>query len=55
MRSGVDRPLHHVAELPLKDFENTEAMYNRVVLLPLYPTLDGEVIENIARGIKSIL
>ena len=55
LRRGVDRPLHHVMELPLKDFENTEAMYNRIVMLPLYPTLDGEVVENIARGIKSIL
>jgi len=55
VRRGVDRPLHQWVGLPLKNFENTEAMYNRIVLLPLYPTLDGEVVENIARGIKSIL
>ena len=55
LRRGVDRPLHQVIELPLKDFEKTEAMYNSIVMLPLYPTLDGEVVENIARGIKSIL
>jgi dTDP-4-amino-4,6-dideoxygalactose transaminase len=55
IRRGIDRPLHHVEELPLTKFENTEALYNKIVLLPLYPTLDGEVVENIARGIKSIL
>jgi perosamine synthetase len=55
VRRGVDRPLHQYAGLSMSDFENTETMYNSIVLLPLYPTLEGEVVENIARGIKAIL
>jgi dTDP-4-amino-4,6-dideoxygalactose transaminase len=55
VRRGVESPLHHIAGLPPRDYENTEAMFNKIVLLPLYPTLDGDVVENIVRGIKSIL
>lgn len=55
VRKGIDKPLHQWMGLPIKGFEHTEAMYNRIVRLPLYPTLDGEVVENIVRGIKAIL
>ena len=55
VRRGIGRPLHQWMGLSIKGFEHTEAMYNRIVMLPLYPTLDGEVVENIVRGIKAIL
>jgi dTDP-4-amino-4,6-dideoxygalactose transaminase len=55
VRRGVESPLHHIVGLPPGDYENSEAMFNSIVLLPLYPTLDGDVVENIVRGIKSIL
>jgi dTDP-4-amino-4,6-dideoxygalactose transaminase len=41
--------------LPEQDFVQTEELFNRIVLLPLYPTLDGEIVENVVRGIKAIL
>jgi len=55
IRRGIDKPLHHCMGLPAHDFRQTEELFSRIVLLPLYPTLDAEIVENVVKGIKAIL
>jgi len=55
VRRGIEKPLHHYLDLDPHKFERTEEMYHKVVALPLYPSLSRESIENVAKGIRSIL
>ena len=42
-------------DLGIDEFEYTEEMNNKLVALPIYPGLLKEEIENVVKGIKSIL
>jgi len=55
VRKGIEQPLHHVMNLPVSDFFRTEEMFNRLITLPIYPTLDREVVDRVAKGIRTIL
>jgi dTDP-4-amino-4,6-dideoxygalactose transaminase len=55
VRRGVEQPLHRHMGLDVEEFENTEEMFNRIITLPIYPTLAREAMENVARGIRAIL
>ncbi len=55
VKRGISRPLHRYMKLDPKKFKNTEELFGKTVVLPLYPSLDREHIENIARGIRAVL
>jgi dTDP-4-amino-4,6-dideoxygalactose transaminase len=55
IRRGIETPLHNLLDLETNQFCHTEEMYHRIVALPIYPTLIQEDIENVVKGIKSIL
>ena len=55
IRRGIEIPLHRYLYLDVKDFVNTEEMHNKLISLPIYPTLAQEDIENITKGIRTIL
>ncbi|MCS6985671.1 MAG: DegT/DnrJ/EryC1/StrS aminotransferase family protein [Leptospiraceae bacterium] len=45
-------PLHHLLGLPPSSFPNTERLYQRGLLLPLYPYLTKVQVEQIASAIR---
>jgi dTDP-4-amino-4,6-dideoxygalactose transaminase len=55
VRRGIDIPLHHHMNLNMDQFRTTEELYNKIVILPIYPTLDRVTVENVAKGIRAIL
>jgi perosamine synthetase len=55
VKKGIEKPLHTVLGLGVGEFENTEDMNNSLVALPIYPGLSKEEIENVVKGIKTIL
>jgi len=55
VRKAIKKPLHHVFNLSSKEFQNTEEMFNELIALPIYPRLSKKNIENVARGIRTIL
>jgi dTDP-4-amino-4,6-dideoxygalactose transaminase len=55
VQRGIDEPLHRRLGLSPAAYPRTEEMFNRLILLPIYPTLDGRMVEKIARGIRTIL
>ncbi len=55
VRRGIRNPLHRIAGLDGTDFKHTEETDRRMVALPVYPTLSGEHVNNIAKGIRAVL
>jgi perosamine synthetase len=55
VQRGIEEPLHRRLGLPPEDFARTEEMFSRIVLLPIYPTLDRNMVEKVAMGIRTIL
>ena len=55
VKKGIEKPLHTIMGLGIDGFEYTEEMDNKLVALPIYPGLLKEDIENVVRGIKTIL
>ena len=55
VRRGLEKPLHQLLGLGIRDFEHTERLYQQVVALPIYPGLKKEEIEKVAKCIRSIL
>jgi perosamine synthetase len=55
VQRGIEEPLHRRLGLPPEDFPRTEEMFSRIILLPIYPTLDREMVEKVAMGIRTIL
>ena len=55
IKRGLEKPLHSFLDLGVDGFANTEVMNNNLVALPIYPGLSNEDIENIVKGIRTIL
>jgi len=55
VKRGIRNPLHRYLKLDPKEFRNTEELYGKTVVLPLYPSLGKDHVENIARGIRAVL
>ncbi|UCB46274.1 MAG: DegT/DnrJ/EryC1/StrS aminotransferase family protein [Spirochaetota bacterium] len=55
IKRGLDKPLHRLLDEDVHRFRNTENLYHEIVALPIYPELGKEDIENIVRGIKTVL
>jgi len=55
IKRGIEKPLHSFLDLGIDGFANTEVMNNSLVTLPIYPGLSNEDIENIVKGIRTIL
>ncbi|MBN2325352.1 MAG: DegT/DnrJ/EryC1/StrS aminotransferase family protein [Spirochaetes bacterium] len=55
VKRGIAKPLHQLLGLDIRDFERTERLYQQVVALPIYPGMKKEEIEEVAKGIRSIL
>jgi dTDP-4-amino-4,6-dideoxygalactose transaminase len=55
IKKGIEKPLHTILDLGIDKFEYTEEMNNKLVALPIYPGLSKEEIENVVKGIKTIL
>ncbi len=55
VKRGISSPLHRHLKLDPKEFKNTEELYGKTVVLPLYPSLGKEHIDTIARGIRAVL
>jgi dTDP-4-amino-4,6-dideoxygalactose transaminase len=55
VRRGIEIPLHHHMNLKVDQFRRTEELYNKIIILPIYPTLDKATVENVAKGIRAIL
>ncbi len=55
VRRGIDMPLHRHMNLNVDQFRKTEELHNKIVILPIYPTLDKATVENVAKGIRAIL
>lgn len=55
IRRGIEQPLHIYLHLDAKQFEKTEEICNKVIALPIYPTLEQKDIESITKGIRTIL
>ncbi|HEB30425.1 MAG TPA: DegT/DnrJ/EryC1/StrS aminotransferase family protein [Spirochaetes bacterium] len=55
VKRGIEKPLHSFLDLGVAGFSNTEEMNNKLVSLPIYPGLSSEDIENIVKGIRTIL
>jgi dTDP-4-amino-4,6-dideoxygalactose transaminase len=55
IQRGIEAPLHRIMGLPPGDFPRTEGMHNRIIQLPIYPTLEQETVENVAKGVRAIL
>jgi perosamine synthetase len=55
VRRGIGKPLHQVLGLNVEEFGRTELLYHEIILLPIYPALNKDDIENTAKGIRTIL
>lgn len=55
IKRGIEKPLHSFLDLGIDGFANTELMNDKLVSLPIYPGLSNEDIENIVKGIRTIL
>lgn len=55
VKHGIEKPLHRYLNLDIKTFERTEEMFHRLIALPIYPTLRNKEVEDIAKGIRTIL
>ncbi len=55
VKRGIEKPLHQLLGLDVRNFEHTERLYQQVIALPIYPGLKKEEIEKVAKGIRSIL
>lgn len=55
IRRGIERPLHRLLGLDIHRYKKTEEMFNKLIALPIYPALAKEDIENITKGIRTIL
>jgi perosamine synthetase len=55
VKRGIEKPLHQLLSLNIRDFEHTERLYQQVIALPIYPGMKKEEIEKVAKGIQSIL
>ena len=47
-------PLHRLVQLSPLDFPNAERLYEKSILLPIYPHLTQNSIQTIAASIKNI-
>jgi perosamine synthetase len=55
IKKGLEKPLHRLLDSDIHGFRETEALYHELVTLPIYPELNMDDIENIVRGIKTVL
>ena len=46
-------PMHHMLGLPENDFANAERLYQKAVLIPLYPNLTKSSVERISSALKT--
>jgi aminotransferase EvaB len=55
IKRGLEKPLHRLLGADIHGFRKTEDLYHEIVALPIYPELRKDDIENIVRGIKTVL
>lgn len=51
----VERPLHHLLDLPPLQFPNAERLFRRSVCPPLYPSLNANRVERVSSALRGLL